>query len=484
MGYNATSNSQPVNWPSLHGADYLWTGVYEYGNPPAPAQSFASMRSYGFNLIRVPLSWNMMIANPTQYEANLQQIASYAQSNGIYVMYQFQGGTNGGGGCTGWSYPTSVDFPSALLNQYSNQCAFYDAWWANTATLNGQSAWTAMANQFWIPLINTVKGYASTLGFSAMNEPSFDFSTGGYAITQPYNQFVYNTVRQYGGSSFYVAYDAKGGTDPSTADMLAAAPKGTNVVYDWHDYFSAGQYIDNIGSVARQNGILLWIGEYHFDNTQTTPTYFAQYYTTFKNNNAPSTAWEWSCYAPEKSSHMLNSNNNCQIYPAVSEMQQAWNQVYGSGGGTTFSFSTSSFSSMTTSRQVSTTSQTNITVNAENFNTIPMSPTLTVKNLSSTSVISNIGYNSTALEISLKTPGAVAIVLHVNQKPSQVYADSTSISSWNYDPSTNLLKITADPSSITVVFASSSPGPEIYLAILAVVILSVLVAGVLYLRRR
>lgn len=331
-----------INWASLRGVDYLWGNLGIEGTAPAPSTSFPMMKSYGFNLIRVPISWKAYLANPTQYAGYLQQVASEADANGISVVYVGFAGS-GGGGTTGWSYNTQQFFPSSILSGYSDQSTFYSAWWANQVP-NG---WNEVASQFWQPLVQIVDSHSSTLGYEIMNEPSYGFTS--YSQVQPYNQFVYNTIRQ-AGSSKYVVWCAKDGTDLSSSDMLASAPKGSNIVFDIHyTGTSSGSAIaaleSNIGISA------VWAGEWGSTVGLTSAEIVSQY-QFYKQYGLPSTIWEWNC----GTSNWDLLNGSCQPNTVLPLIQQAYNQVYGSGGATSTTSTTTTQSSISSSSSTQTSS--------------------------------------------------------------------------------------------------------------------------------
>jgi hypothetical protein len=90
----------PSNWSSLRGVNYFWTTVVDPNRPmvvaPPPWISFPQMRENGWNLIRVTMHWNEYEVDPSQYIANMQTIALYAQQNGLKVIWDLihQAGTS------------------------------------------------------------------------------------------------------------------------------------------------------------------------------------------------------------------------------------------------------------------------------------------------------------------------------------------------------------------------------------------------------
>jgi len=88
-----------------------------------------------------------------------------------------------------------------------------------------------------------------------------------------------------------------------------------------------------------------------------------------------------------------------------------------------------------------------------------LSSGLTVSEITSSNTISNVAYNSNAMQVEFTSSGHVSISMMVPQKPSSVWADSTQISTWNY--ANGVLTVSADPSTITAFFGSSSSNPVV-----------------------
>lgn len=95
-----------------------------------------------------------------------------------------------------------------------------------------------------------------------------------------------------------------------------------------------------------------------------------------------------------------------------------------------------------------------------------------VSNVESTSEISYMAYgqsNGAVLQLGFSNPGPVNLSIQTREAPSSVWANSTRITSWTY--ANGVLSISADPSTITVFFPTSSaiPVSEIILVLIIIV---------------
>ena len=397
LSINATNQ---IAWSSLRGVDYLTWNLGIEGPSQDPSVAFPIMKADGINLIRVPISWGYSLSvgngagagNPTNYFNTLNAVANAADANGISVIYDFHAGS-------GSAYNTKQAFPGDMLAAYTSSGtldlnAFYTAWFANQITYNGQTAWKAMASEFWVPLIQAVDSHQSTLGYETINEPSYGL-TNGAASLQAYNQFVYNTIRG-AGSSKAVVFCAKDGTDPSAADMKASAPTGTNIVFDIHYSTTDANVWASLTNTANSMGLAgIWLGEWF--NYSATVSQLVTYISFFKSYGVAMTWWAWAC----RTGMLLDTN--CLPTPALSNLAQAINQVYGNVGTTSSSTisSKSSSSSTDTSSSISTTSSSYSSTIISSSTTIFAT---THSSSSSTSISSSSSVSSTSSS-NLQTTG-------------------------------------------------------------------------------
>ena len=347
LSYGAVSSQQSINWGSLRGVNYGWSalGASCAGNAPNPSTSFPQMKANGWNLIRVPIGWDLAESNPSNFASYMSQIASAANANGFYVIYDFHSIND-----CGW--------PSGVASQYSTTSALYSAWWANQVTYNGQNGWQAQFNDFWKPIISAVDSHASTLAYEIMNEPP-----GTGSQEQPYNQFVYNNIRALSSKviMFGAPFNCPGcGATYGTAPAQAAEPNGINIAMDVHDYDSTGStlvtHIQEWNAVSGLVGIVMGeFGPRLATSQSAAQAYLLDHYTAIKNGGLAATEWWWECGASltgtGKNFDIL-LDSSCNQWWIDSAIVQAQNQVY--GGSSTVSFTSSSSQSSSQSVSVTT----------------------------------------------------------------------------------------------------------------------------------
>jgi hypothetical protein len=132
----------------------------------------------------------------------------------------------------------------------------------------------------------------------------------------------------------------------------------------------------------------------------------------------------------------------------------------------------------------------NITVDASSVGSqISISPSVFVRNIQASNTISNIAFSQSynALQVEFSASGPVSLSLQIPSQPTSVWADSNQIATWSY--SNGVLTVTADPSTITVFFGSSSSSPLAsfleanWILILIVVVIAAGIAGASIRRR-
>ena len=100
---------------------------------------------------------------------------------------------------------------------------------------------------------------------------------------------------------------------------------------------------------------------------------------------------------------------------------------------------------------------------------------LSISRLNASSQISYIAYgiaqNTAIVQLGFSSHGAASISMEAPEAPSSVWADSTQITSWNYN--NGVLSIASDPSTITVYFPNNS---ETFLGLPTNIILLFIVA--------
>ena len=325
-GRSTTYLSNP--WSSLRGVNYLLPQLSEFGNPnnPSPSVSFPEIKADGWNLIRVPLSWNAYENDTSLFMSTLENISASANSNNLSVVYDFHAI-----GDTGW--------PSSLISQYPTLNSFYKAWWLNGTTYKGQNGWQIQFSEFWKNILNAVDSQPSTLGYEIMNEPPI-VSGVSYVNQQNYNTFVATHMRLL--TQRWIVFDppfdcVSCKIQTGASPVIAVAPKGVSkVVIDAHMYgvSDPSAYFAEWASAGEQLGFPVWIGEWGVNgaNSPQTLSSMAQILTTyiqdFKTSGFAWTYWYWNCgstnYAADWHSwhNMLDSSKGCSQWWFNSEIVQ------------------------------------------------------------------------------------------------------------------------------------------------------------------
>lgn len=331
VGQNISGN---FSWSLLFGANYAWgpLGIQCCANPPAT--DFPIMHSLGFNLIRVPLSWNVYEQNPSAYMGYLNQVANEADALGMHILYDAH--TSGSNAEPGFF------FPSSLSSQYGNGSSFFYAWWTQQVSYNGQPGWNAVWNDFWTPVIQTVNSHPSTMGYEIENEPHPDGAN--LSDLQAYNQFIANHMQAI--TNKYVVFMGPYVSLDTLSDGLVAPTGITNLVMDVHCYIGTStqpdacaqnggikQNLASVSNLEKSLGIHILIGEWAVCNpggctvTQSqASSIIQQYVTQFRQYGFANTYWVWKCdtdSATVGQTDLLTAYPGCNTYWLDTELSQA-----------------------------------------------------------------------------------------------------------------------------------------------------------------
>jgi hypothetical protein len=276
---STSTSSSSVIWSSLRGVDYYWTTVEDPNRSelvaPPPSVSFPEIKQNGWNLIRMVLHWNDYAANSTEFISNVEEVASYAQQNGLYVVWdlihQVQASsqyTSGG--------QVGVGFPTFLTAPYATPESFWTAWWSNQTSYDGKNGWS-MALAYDMQIVRAVNNYSSTLGYELVNEPPIWSSTSSSEIASfnlqgmaAFNTYIASAIRTYSTKTIifdrpYLHPDIVPSCILSSPScLLAVAPQGaSNLALDYHqyDYFNltiASEY----QQFSLANKIPVFLGEF------------------------------------------------------------------------------------------------------------------------------------------------------------------------------------------------------------------------------
>jgi Cellulase (glycosyl hydrolase family 5) len=304
----SSSTVTSVLWSSLHGVDYAWFPLGQQCCSNGPAVDFPIIKSLGFNLIRLPLSWNTFEENPSAYIGYLTQVANEADSLGMHVIYDAHTNANTANlvNASQTSGVGGAFFPVSLFSTYGTGNAFFYAWWTGNVTYNGEPGWNALWSDFWVPIVQAVNSHPSTLGYEIENEPNPGYTNYSYTQSfQSFNQFMANHLQSMT-NKYIVFMGPFEGLSPSADEQVA--PKGiAHLVMDAHCYISEScsnlpTDLAEVASVGSSLGIPIWIGEWAvctpncYPSSQSVSASIVQeYVSAFKQYGFANTYWMWKC---------------------------------------------------------------------------------------------------------------------------------------------------------------------------------------------
>jgi hypothetical protein len=113
-------------------------------------------------------------------------------------------------------------------------------------------------------------------------------------------------------------------------------------------------------------------------------------------------------------------------------------------------------------------------------------------------MIRNVAFNESVAKVDFDHDGSVELDVNSSSKPTTVFADDNELpeaqlnigltpnsNAWVYDDNSHMLRVYADPSSITIFYSSSqAPLPEFPAGIVALVLLASLIGTVLAVKKR
>jgi hypothetical protein len=346
----------------LHGVDYTWGPLGIQCCAPSPSEAFPAIQSLGFNLIRVPISWNAYEQNSSAYIGYLNQVATEADSLGMYIVYDAHS-------CGGTNCEPGFFYPSSLRSQYSNNSAFFSAWWTQKVEYDGQPGWEALWDDFWMPVVQTVDSHSSTFGYELENEP-FLFKSSILNFQQ-FNQYVASHVRSV--SSKYIVFMAPGEGLNAAYDEEGAPTGITGLVLDAHCYISQSNCSDissklsALSTFQKNTGIPVWVGEWAVYSgccisESQSESIVQEYVSLFKKYDFANTYWAWLCKSKVADNALL-APPSCSTFWLDTQISQAENQSSNTSTSTT-SITSSTFSdtsNTSTSASISNTSRSSTT---------------------------------------------------------------------------------------------------------------------------
>jgi Cellulase (glycosyl hydrolase family 5) len=268
------SVGQTIDWANMHGVNYgadIFGGMWgQYGLVPNAIDDLPTLKSLGFNVIRLQLSWSAYVANPVGFVRALQDVVSSANVFGIdVVIANFQNEVDS-------NLTLSWGFPSFLTEPYgANYTAFWVAWWSNQVTNvnTGQNGWQEQTQ--WLQSIaKDLIGYPNVIGYDLLNEPSV-YSTQEYSELAAYYNYVASGIRNVSQGA-YLIFQPPGGTYggfgnlcfPDCYEEIAPNLSFGHLVFSPHVYANTSEAVNQIDSYGEllsnswNNKISGWIGEW------------------------------------------------------------------------------------------------------------------------------------------------------------------------------------------------------------------------------
>lgn len=298
--YDAGGNVVPLLGVDVDGLDF---GT---GNPASspdscgkgwsiPSTSFADVASWGFNSVRIPISWsNLEPTAPTlasngswihhwnaPYLAELDSVVAQFGRVHVAVMFDFaqvdvspafqqapyptDGGECEGWGNPSWLYPGTTS-PTTVKDLASAMCDFFtDTSMVGTTAPLPIEAMEA-AEQM---LASRYASNPTVIGIDMFNEPWFSSSCGsaaseGNLLTSFYTKMG-GAISQVDPHLLLIFEDSTPGLMASTP-IISTLPSIPNSMYEFHiytsDWATAQPYVQAFLDNSRNWGVPVWMGEF------------------------------------------------------------------------------------------------------------------------------------------------------------------------------------------------------------------------------
>jgi cellulase (glycosyl hydrolase family 5) len=260
-----------------------------------PITSFANVAAWGFNSVRIPISWENieptapnLAPNGTwvhhwnqQYLNELDSVASQFGETHIAVIFDFaQVDVSGafqqapekvqGGECEGWGNPTwlypGITSPTTTQDLAAAMCNFFNDRSAVGNSIPQPVEAMMAAEQM---LASRYAGNPTLIGIDMFNEPWFGSSCGstaqdGNLLTSFYTRMG-SAIAAANPHLLLIYEDSTPGLMPSSP-IISKPPSIANAMYEFHIYTSdwtTGQpYVQAFSANARSAGIPIWMGEF------------------------------------------------------------------------------------------------------------------------------------------------------------------------------------------------------------------------------
>jgi len=298
--FDASGNVVPLVGVDVDGLDF---GTGNSASSPdscgkgwsIPPTSFTNVAAWGFNSVRIPISWENMEPNPPTLAANgtwvhhwntayldeLDYVVRSFSSVHIAVMFDFaQVDVSGafqqapektqGGECEGWGNPMwlypSITTPTTGQELASAMCSFFqDQSMVGNNVPKPIEAMEAAERT----LAARYSGNSTVIGIDMFNEPWFDSSCGsvpyeGSLLTSFYTGMG-NNISSANPHLILIYEDSTPGL-MANSPIISTAPSLEDSMYEFHiytsDWATAQPYVKAFLDSARKQGVPVWMGEF------------------------------------------------------------------------------------------------------------------------------------------------------------------------------------------------------------------------------
>ena len=275
----------------LRGCNYMGLNFGKYVHKES---DFAQMKSWGFNVVRIPIAWSYIEPSPRVYDdsylLNLDNIIDWCKKYGIYVlpdMHQWQWSPKfGGDGAPNWA-----------CSQWSTKEAAEEGFWKNV-TLQDHliGAWMHVAERY--------ANESSVCGYDLFNEPGMHWKVPDNILYDFYNRTI-NAIRSVDSRHNILIEPPYYFGSPQKIDQ-------PNIVLSTHlyTYGITGNYDGDIDRLERhilqgynkatQWGIPFWVGEFAIDSRVSRAQDWCRDYLTLMDKYMIGSAW-WSYWRDDSS---------------------------------------------------------------------------------------------------------------------------------------------------------------------------------------
>lgn len=295
-----------------------------WGNPTTTQEMIDEVLAQGFNVIRIPVTWEGHFGDGPDYVIHeiwmnrVQEVVDYAYNKGAYVILNMHH--------EDWHFPSEDNKEAA------------------SATL--EALWTQIAERF--------KDYDEHLIFEGLNEPRkkgtvYEWNGGdmeGRAVVNHFMQVFVDAVRATGGNNIYRHLMVCGYAASSSTDALKSIelPKDDKLIVSVHAYtpynfalntkgtdkftdtYDIDKLMKDIQEIFLDKGVPVIIGEYgamNKDNEAERVKWATYYLSEAKKIGVPCVWWDNNAYTGDGENFGLFDRRNLTWpYPELLKAMQ------------------------------------------------------------------------------------------------------------------------------------------------------------------